>query len=117
MSRPATSRVSSPGAKGSGTPASSAKSSAGSSASATAPCRPDRKFTGHHPPGVRVLPQRDRARSHVVLRQWPLMETDAVVVGAGPSGATTALLLARLGHDVVLVDRADSRVTRRVARE
>ncbi len=34
------------------------------------------------------------------------METDAVVVGAGPSGATTALLLARLGHDVVLVDRA-----------
>jgi flavin-dependent dehydrogenase len=34
------------------------------------------------------------------------METDAVVVGAGPSGATTALLLARLGYDVVLVDRA-----------
>ncbi len=34
------------------------------------------------------------------------METDAVVVGAGPSGATTALLLAKLGHDVVLVDRA-----------
>ena len=29
-----------------------------------------------------------------------------MVVGAGPSGATTALLLARLGHDVVLVDRA-----------
>ena len=35
-----------------------------------------------------------------------VMEIDAVVVGAGPSGATTALLLARLGHDVVLVDRA-----------
>ncbi|MFZ0919724.1 MAG: FAD-dependent oxidoreductase, partial [Candidatus Dormiibacterota bacterium] len=34
------------------------------------------------------------------------METEAVVVGAGPSGATTALLLARCGHDVVLVDRA-----------
>jgi flavin-dependent dehydrogenase len=34
------------------------------------------------------------------------METDAVVVGAGPSGATTALLLARMGHRVVLVDRA-----------
>jgi menaquinone-9 beta-reductase len=34
------------------------------------------------------------------------METEAVVVGAGPSGATAALLLARLGHDVVLVDRA-----------
>jgi menaquinone-9 beta-reductase len=34
------------------------------------------------------------------------METDAVVVGAGPSGATTALLLARMGHRVLLVDRA-----------
>jgi flavin-dependent dehydrogenase len=36
----------------------------------------------------------------------PVVETEAVVVGAGPSGATTALLLARAGHDVVLVDRA-----------
>jgi len=35
-----------------------------------------------------------------------VIETEAVVVGAGPSGATTALLLARSGHDVVLVDRA-----------
>jgi flavin-dependent dehydrogenase len=35
-----------------------------------------------------------------------VIETEAVVVGAGPSGATTALLLARQGHDVVLVDRA-----------
>ncbi len=35
-----------------------------------------------------------------------MAETDVVVVGAGPSGATTALLLARSGHDVVLVDRA-----------
>jgi flavin-dependent dehydrogenase len=34
------------------------------------------------------------------------METEAVVVGAGPSGAVTALHLARLGHHVVLVDRA-----------
>jgi flavin-dependent dehydrogenase len=33
-------------------------------------------------------------------------ETDVVVVGAGPSGATTALLLSRAGHDVVLIDRA-----------
>jgi flavin-dependent dehydrogenase len=33
-------------------------------------------------------------------------ETEVVVVGAGPSGATTALLVARAGHDVVLVDRA-----------
>ena len=35
-----------------------------------------------------------------------MTETDAVVVGAGPSGATTALLLARRGHDVILIDRA-----------
>jgi menaquinone-9 beta-reductase len=35
-----------------------------------------------------------------------VIETDVVVVGAGPSGATTALLLARRGHAVVLVDRA-----------
>jgi flavin-dependent dehydrogenase len=34
------------------------------------------------------------------------METDVVVVGAGPSGAIAALLLARRGHEVVLVDRA-----------
>jgi flavin-dependent dehydrogenase len=31
---------------------------------------------------------------------------EVVVVGAGPSGAATALLLARHGHDVVVVDRA-----------
>jgi len=31
---------------------------------------------------------------------------DAVVVGAGPAGATTALLLARAGASVLLVDRA-----------
>ena len=35
-----------------------------------------------------------------------MIETEAVVVGAGPSGATTALLLSRRGHAVVLVDRA-----------
>jgi 2-polyprenyl-6-methoxyphenol hydroxylase-like FAD-dependent oxidoreductase len=32
---------------------------------------------------------------------------DVVVVGARAAGAATALLLARLGHDVVMVDRAD----------
>jgi flavin-dependent dehydrogenase len=32
---------------------------------------------------------------------------DVVVVGARAAGAGTALLLARLGHDVVLLDRAD----------
>ena len=32
---------------------------------------------------------------------------DVVVVGARAAGAATALLLARQGHDVVLVDRAE----------
>jgi flavin-dependent dehydrogenase len=36
-----------------------------------------------------------------VTHRW-----DAVVVGAGPAGATTALLLARAGASVLLVDRA-----------
>jgi flavin-dependent dehydrogenase len=31
---------------------------------------------------------------------------DAVVVGGGPAGAATALLLARAGHNVMLIDRA-----------
>jgi 2-polyprenyl-6-methoxyphenol hydroxylase-like FAD-dependent oxidoreductase len=35
-----------------------------------------------------------------------VLETEVVVVGAGPSGATTALLLARYSHRVVVVDRA-----------
>ncbi len=35
-----------------------------------------------------------------------MIETEVVVVGAGPSGATTALLLARRGHGVILIDRA-----------
>lgn len=45
---------------------------------------------------------------------------DVVVVGARPAGAATALLLARLGHDVVLVDRAvfpaDTVSTHQIAR-
>jgi menaquinone-9 beta-reductase len=35
-----------------------------------------------------------------------VLETEVVVVGGGPSGATTALLLAQAGHQVVLIDRA-----------
>ncbi|HUY61169.1 MAG TPA: NAD(P)/FAD-dependent oxidoreductase [Candidatus Dormibacteraeota bacterium] len=35
-----------------------------------------------------------------------MREADAVVVGAGPSGAVTAILLARAGHRVTVVDRA-----------
>lgn len=34
------------------------------------------------------------------------IDAEVVVVGAGPAGATTALLLARAGHDVALLDRA-----------
>ncbi len=45
---------------------------------------------------------------------------DVVVVGARAGGAATALLLARLGHDVVLVDRAqfpsDTLSTHQIAR-
>ena len=49
---------------------------------------------------------RDTPATGSFCESAPVVETDAVVVGAGPSGATTALLLARGGHDVVLVDRA-----------
>src|SRR5579862_5294898 len=107
MSNPAKSSVSSPGAKGRGTPASSAKSSAGSSASATAPCSPERKFTDPScPRGPRRAVRCDTPGTASFCESAPVIETEVVVVGAGPSGATTALLLARRGHEVVLVDRA-----------
>jgi len=34
------------------------------------------------------------------------MDADVIVVGAGPAGSATALLLARRGHHVLIVDRA-----------
>src|SRR5262245_42608890 len=37
---------------------------------------------------------------------WPRMPADALVVGAGPAGAATAILLAEQGLSVVLLDRA-----------
>src|SRR2546429_8690104 len=40
-------------------------------------------------------------RDALVTDRW-----DVVVVGAGPAGATTALLLARAGASVLLMDRA-----------
>lgn len=35
------------------------------------------------------------------------MEREVVVVGAGPSGSATAIALAKQGHDVLLLDRAE----------
>jgi geranylgeranyl reductase family protein len=35
------------------------------------------------------------------------MEREVIVVGAGPSGATTAMALARLGRDVLMLDRQE----------
>jgi menaquinone-9 beta-reductase len=32
-------------------------------------------------------------------------DADVIIVGAGPAGATAALLLARAGHDVLIIDR------------
>ena len=52
--------------------------------------------------------------------QTPLLQHDVIVVGARCAGAATALLLARLGYDVALVDRAtfpsDTTSTHAIAR-
>ena len=40
------------------------------------------------------------------MSDFERMQTDCVIVGAGPAGSTTALVLARAGCDVVLLDRA-----------
>jgi flavin-dependent dehydrogenase len=56
----------------------------------------------------------------VITRPGDHDRHDVVVVGARAAGAATALLLARLGHDVVLVDRAtfpaDTVSTHQIAR-
>jgi geranylgeranyl reductase family protein len=36
-----------------------------------------------------------------------MMEREVIVVGAGPSGSATAITLAKKGHNVLLLDRAD----------
>ena len=53
-------------------------------------------------PGVRIEEQRARAGTSVI----PPRSFDAVVVGAGPAGSVAALVLARAGASVGLIDRA-----------
>src|SRR5438046_10141710 len=50
-------------------------------------------------PGGHLVRRRGRAAGFPLIR-------DAVVVGAGPAGSTTSLLLARAGASVLLLDRA-----------
>src|SRR5215471_20476065 len=40
------------------------------------------------------------------LRLAPLHTHDVAIVGAGPAGSSLAILLARSGYDVLLIDRA-----------
>jgi flavin-dependent dehydrogenase len=59
-------------------------------------------------------------RQEPITMRTPVHRHDVVVVGARAAGAATALLLARLGHDVVVVDRAtfpsDTLSTHQIAR-
>src|SRR5262245_17936519 len=66
-------------------------------------CRPRRgcPISGGNAPPCSV-----RAASGCARWPWPLMPADAIVVGAGPAGAATAILLAEQGVSVGLLDRA-----------
>src|SRR6266702_6457995 len=52
-------------------------------------------------PGYALRGNADRSRRNVMSHRY-----DAIVVGARCAGAATAMLLARRGFDVLLVDRA-----------
>ena len=58
-------------------------------------------MTEHAPPETRLS-----NRPAAAGRQPPAGEADVIVVGAGPSGATTAFYLAQSGLDVLLLEKA-----------
>ena len=56
---------------------------------------------GKHPPG-----EPEYGYSRTARVDSPVLVYDAIVIGARCAGASTAMLLARAGHSVLLVDRA-----------
>ena len=62
-------------------------------------------MTEHAPPETRLTDGPDAALSPPGRRP-PAEEADVIVVGAGPSGATTAYYLAQSGLDVLLLEKA-----------